>query len=160
MKENKKEYKYKEYIANVMPCIFYGVVCGAVTGAFTFFFKLTAKWAEEISRWVYSASRGSWIWISAVFCGLVLSIVCFVKIWLVDRMLLGNYEITLIMDAVVCLALAVTVLLAKLVGAVLPMAAKALKLDPAVMASPFITSIVDAVSLLVYFLFAKLLLNL
>lgn len=72
MKENKKEYKYKEYIANVMPCIFYGVVCGAVTGAFTFFFKLTAKWAEEISRWVYSASRGSWIWISAVFCGLVL----------------------------------------------------------------------------------------
>ena len=97
---------------------------------------------------------------TAVFCGLVLSIVCFVKIWLVDRMLLGNYEITLIMDAVVCLALAVTVLLAKLVGAVLPMAAKALKLDPAVMASPFITSIVDAVSLLVYFLFAKLLLNL
>jgi len=74
-------------------------------------------------------------------------------------MLLGNSEITLLVDAVVCLALAVTVLLAKLVGAVLPMAAKAMKLDPAVMASPFITSIVDAVSLLVYFLFARLLLG-
>ncbi|MBR5452691.1 MAG: chloride channel protein [Clostridia bacterium] len=72
MKENKKEYKYKEYIANVMPCIFYGVVCGVLTGAFTFFFKVAARWAEEISRWVYSASRGSWIWVSAVFCGLVL----------------------------------------------------------------------------------------
>ena len=97
---------------------------------------------------------------TAVVCGVALSAVCFVKIWLVDRMLLGNYEITLMVDLVVCLALAVTVLLAKLVGAVLPMAAKAIKLDPAVMASPFITSIVDAVSLLVYFLFAKLLLNL
>ena len=97
---------------------------------------------------------------TAVVCGMALSAVCFVKIWLVDRMLLGNYEITLMVDLVVCLALAVTVLLTKLVGAVLPMAAKAIKLDPAVMASPFITSIVDAVSLLVYFLFAKLLLNL
>jgi len=66
----------------------------------------------------------------------------------------------MMVDLVVCLALAVTVLLAKLVGAVLPMGAQALKLDPAVMASPFITSIVDAVSLLVYFLFAKLLLKL
>ena len=96
---------------------------------------------------------------TAVLCGVALAAVCFVKIWLVDKMLLGNSEITLLVDAVVCLALAVTVLLAKLVGAVLPMAAKAMKLDPAVMASPFITSIVDAVSLLVYFLFAKLLLG-
>ena len=48
---------------------------------------------------------------------------------------------------------------AKLVGAVLPLAAKALKLDPAVMASPFITTIVDALSLLVYFLFATMLLG-
>ncbi len=62
-------------------------------------------------------------------------------------------------DAVVCVALFVTVLLAKIVGAALPLGAKALKLDPAVMASPFITSIVDAVSLLVYFLAAKMLLN-
>ena len=96
---------------------------------------------------------------TAVLCGVILAAVCFAKIWLVDKMLLGNEDITLMIDAVVCVALLVTVLLAKLVGAVLPMVAKALKLDPAVMASPFITSIVDAVSLLVYFLFAKLLLG-
>ena len=96
---------------------------------------------------------------TAVLCGIALAAVCFVKIWLVDRLLLGNYEITLLVNTVVCLALAVTVLLAKLVGGVLPLAAKAMKLDPAVMASPFITSIVDAVSLLVYFLFARLLLG-
>ena len=96
---------------------------------------------------------------TAVLCGVALSVVCFVKIWLVDRLLLGNEAITLMVDAVVCLALLVTVLLAKLVGAVLPMGAKALKLDPAVMASPFITSIVDALSLLVYFMFAKMLLG-
>jgi magnesium transporter len=56
---------------------------------------------------------------------------------------------------VVCLTLAVTVIAAKLVGCTLPLAAKALKLDPAVMASPFISTIVDALSLLVYFLFAQ-----
>ena len=96
---------------------------------------------------------------TAVLCGFALAVVCFVKIWLVDRLLLGNGEITLMIDAVVCIALFVTVLLAKIVGAVLPLGAKSLKLDPAVMASPFITSIVDAVSLLVYFLAAKMLLH-
>ena len=96
---------------------------------------------------------------TAVLCGLALAIVCFVKIWLVDRLLFGNPDITLMVDAVVCLAMFVTVLLAKTVGAVLPMVAKVLKLDPAVMASPFITSIVDALSLLVYFLFATILLG-
>ena len=96
---------------------------------------------------------------TAVLCGAVLALVCFIKIWLVDKLLLGNADITLMVDAVVCLALFVTVLAAKLVGAVLPIAAKAVKLDPAVMASPFITSIVDALSLLVYFMFAKLLLG-
>ncbi len=96
---------------------------------------------------------------TAVLCGLALAVVCFVKIWLVDKLLLGNGNITLMVDAVVCLALLVTVVVAKIVGAVLPMAAKAVKLDPAVMASPFITSIVDALSLLVYFLFAKMLLS-
>ena len=96
---------------------------------------------------------------TAVLCGLALAVVCFGKIWLVDRLLLGNEDITLMIDAVVCIALFITVLLAKIVGAVLPLGAKALKLDPAVMASPFITSIVDAVSLLVYFLAAKMLLN-
>ena len=96
---------------------------------------------------------------TAVLCGLALAAVCFVKIWLVDRLLFNNPDISLMVDAVVCLAMFVTVLLAKTVGAVLPMVAKVLKLDPAVIASPFITSIVDALSLLVYFLFATMLLG-
>ena len=96
---------------------------------------------------------------TAVLCGAALAIVCFGKIWLVDKLLLGNGDITLMVDAVVCLALFVTVLAAKLVGAVLPLLAKALKLDPAVMASPFITTMVDALSLLVYFLFATMILG-
>ena len=96
---------------------------------------------------------------TSVLCGIVLGAVCFVKILLIDRLLMGNGDITLMVDAVVCLTLAVTVIIAKLVGCALPMAAKALKLDPAVMASPFISTIVDALSLLVYFLFAKALLG-
>ena len=95
---------------------------------------------------------------TAVICGLVLAMVCFAKIWFIDRELLGNSAISLSVDAVVSLALLVTVILAKLVGAILPIVAKVLHLDPAVMASPFITTIVDAVSLLIYFLFAKMLL--
>ena len=96
----------------------------------------------------------------SVLCGVVLSLVCFAKIWLVDRMLFGNTQITLLMDGAVCLALLVTVVAAKIVGAILPIIAKRVKLDPAVMASPFITTIVDALSLLVYFLFARMLLKL
>ena len=96
---------------------------------------------------------------TAVLCGVALAVVCFLKIWFVDRGLLGNTGITLMVDLVVCLALCVTVIVAKMVGCMLPMAAKAVKLDPAVMASPFISTIVDALSLLVYFLFAKLLLG-
>ena len=96
---------------------------------------------------------------TAVLCGAALAVVCFIKIWLIDRLLFGNPDITVMVDAVVCVAMFVTVLLAKTVGAVLPMVAKVLKLDPAVMASPFITTIVDAVSLLVYFLFATMLLG-
>ena len=92
---------------------------------------------------------------TAVICGLVLAVVCFAKIWLVDKWLLGNQDITLMVDAVVCVALFVTVLLAKIVGAVLPLAAKALKLDPAVMASPFVTTIVDTVVLFIYFAVAS-----
>ena len=96
---------------------------------------------------------------TAVLCGIALAVVCFVKIWLVDHLLMGNPDITIMVNAVVCLTLAVTVVCAKLVGCALPMVAKVLKLDPAVMASPFISTIVDALSLLVYFLFAKALLG-
>jgi len=96
---------------------------------------------------------------TALMCGIALAVVCFVKIWLVDRMLFGNYEITFMVNLVVCLALAATVVIAKIVGGVLPILAKVCHADPAVMASPFITTIVDAVSLLVYFVFAKSLLG-
>jgi magnesium transporter len=96
---------------------------------------------------------------TAALCGVALAAVCFVKIWLVDRMLFGNTDITLMVDLVVCCALCVTVIIAKAVGCVLPMVAKKLGADPAVMASPFITTIVDAVSLVVYFLFAQSLLG-
>ena len=97
--------------------------------------------------------------LTSLLCGIALAVVCFGKIWLVDKLLFGNDAITLTVDLVVCLALCITVVLAKVVGCLLPIAAKAVKLDPAVMASPFITTIVDALSLLVYFLFAKALLN-
>ena len=96
---------------------------------------------------------------TALLCGISLAVVCFAKIWLVDRLLLGNTDITLTVDLVVCLALCVTVVIAKLVGCMLPLLAKTLGLDPAVMASPFISTIVDALSLLVYFMFAKALLG-
>ena len=97
---------------------------------------------------------------TAVMCGLVLSVVCFLKILLVDRLLMGNTSISLLVNGVVCLTLCVTVVIAKVVGCSLPMLAKKLGFDPAVMASPFITTIVDALSLLVYFMFAKTLLGL
>ena len=97
---------------------------------------------------------------TAVLCGASLSAVCFLKIILIDRMLLGNDGITLAVAAVVCFTLIITVFLAKSVGAVLPLAASRMGFDPAVMSSPFITTIVDALSLLVYFETAKILLGL
>ena len=96
---------------------------------------------------------------TALMCGVALAVVCFAKIRIVDHLMMGNDNITLMVDLVVCAALCVTVVLAKMVGCMLPMAAKAVKLDPAVMASPFISTIVDALSLLVYFMFANMLLN-
>ena len=96
---------------------------------------------------------------TAVLCGVTLAALCFVKILLIDRLLMGNTSVNLLVNGVVCLTLAVTVVIAKFVGCSLPLLAKKLGFDPAVMASPFITTIVDALSLLVYFLFAKLLLG-
>ena len=97
---------------------------------------------------------------TAILCGLVLGAVCFGKVLLVDRLLMGNTSVSLLVAGVVCLTLSVTVIIAKFVGCSLPLLAKRLGFDPAVMASPFITTIVDALSLLVYFLFAKTLLHL
>ena len=97
---------------------------------------------------------------TALLCGAVLACVCFAKIMLIDRLLLGNDQITAIVALTVCLTVCVTVLFAKIVGCTLPMCAKKLGFDPAVMASPFITTIVDALSLLVYFGVATTLLGL
>ncbi len=90
----------------------------------------------------------------SILCAVALAIGSFIKIWLVDYLLMGNQDITLPIIAVVCLTLAVTVILSKLIGCVLPMLAKKIGLDPAVMASPFITTIVDTLTLFIYFQFA------
>ena len=97
---------------------------------------------------------------AAVLCGLVLSVACFGKIMLVDRLLMNNPAVTPIVGLAVCLTMVVTVCVAKIIGCTLPMIAKKLGFDPAVMASPFITTIVDAISLLVYFGIATALLHL
>ena len=95
----------------------------------------------------------------AVLCGLVLAAACFAKVMLVDCLLLHTDGVNWIVALVVCLALAVTVLASKIVGCVLPMLADKLGFDPALMASPLITTVVDALSLLVYFNIARTLLK-
>lgn len=87
----------------------------------------------------------------AVLCGVTLSAANFVKLLTVDRLLLGNSQITVSVALVVCITLVATVLCAKVIGCSLPMLAQKIGFDPAVMASPFITTIVDAVSLVIYF---------
>ena len=96
----------------------------------------------------------------AILCGLALGTVNFGKMLLVDGLLMHNPAVTVMVALVVSLTLFFTVLLAKLVGGSLPILAKAVGFDPAVMASPFITTIVDALSLMVYFEIATLLLHL
>lgn len=85
----------------------------------------------------------------AILLALVLSVACFVKLQLIDKLLFG-YDYTFTISLVVSIALFCTICIAKMVGACLPLLAKKLKLDPAVVASPFITTIVDAISLIVF----------
>ena len=96
----------------------------------------------------------------SVLCGVALGVVNFGKMLLVDNLLLGNPEVSVMVSLVVCLTLTVTVICAKVVGCLLPMAAEKIGLDPAVMASPFITTVVDVLSLLIYFWIAIQLLGL
>ena len=91
----------------------------------------------------------------ALLCGLCLGGANFGKMMLVDRLLMGNVEVTIQVALVVCTTLVLTVLCAKIVGCTLPMAAEKIGIDPAVMAAPFITTIVDALSLLIYFAIAS-----
>lgn len=87
----------------------------------------------------------------AVLCGVCLAVANFGKMMLVDRWMMNNPEVTPGVALVVCLTLVGTVVCAKVVGCTLPMAAEKVGIDPAVMASPFITTVVDALSLLIYF---------
>ena len=89
----------------------------------------------------------------AILCGLTLGAANFVKLMLLDR-------VGLAVALVVCITLVAVVVIAKFVGCILPMCAKKMGFDPAVMASPFITTIVDAISLLIYFQIATSLLHL
>ena len=96
----------------------------------------------------------------AAVCGCTLAAANFVKLMLVDRMLFQNAMVTVPVAAVICCTMVCTVLCAKLVGCSLPLLAKKIGFDPAVMASPFITTIVDAISLLIYFQIASAVLGL
>ena len=79
----------------------------------------------------------------SLLCGITLGIVTFAKVLFFDRL-------SLMVSAVVAITIFATLILAKLVGCTLPMLAKKVGFDPAVMASPFITTIVDVLSLLIY----------
>ena len=92
-------------------------------------------------------------------CGACLAAANFVKMMVVDRWLMNNPEVTAPVALVVCCTLVGTVLCAKLVGCSLPLLAEKAGFDPAVMASPFISTIVDSISLLIYFQFATALLG-
>lgn len=89
----------------------------------------------------------------SLMCGVVLAVANFAKIFLLDNWLLGGH-VSVAVALVVSVTVLITVVIAKLVGCTLPLLSKKVGLDPAVMASPFITTIVDAVSLAVYFLIA------
>ena len=95
----------------------------------------------------------------SLLCGSCLAAANFVKMQLVDRLLLGDAAVTPVVCLVVCLTIMFVVVFAKCVGCSLPLLAEKIGLDPAVMASPFITTIVDATSLLIYFRFASWLLG-
>lgn len=88
----------------------------------------------------------------AVLCGITLGVCNFAKLMIVDRL---DFNVAL----VVCITLVITVFIAKFIGCTLPIIAKKIGFDPAVMASPFITTIVDAISLLVYFRIASMVLG-
>ena len=86
----------------------------------------------------------------SIMLGLCLAVACFAKLQLIDNLLFGYADYTLIRSAVVAMSMFITVVMAKLIGCTLPIIAKKIKLDPAVVASPFITTIVDALSLMVF----------
>ena len=94
--------------------------------------------------------RGLWKEIRAsLVLAITLAVACFAKLMLIDNHIFG-YEYTWQVSAVVSAALLLTIVIAKTVGCLMPILAKLCKLDPAVVASPFITTIVDVLTLIVY----------
>ena len=87
-----------------------------------------------------------------LICGLTLAVANFAKLMLFDRLAVD-------VAIVICAALMMTIIAAKLIGCSLPILAKRLGFDPAVMANPFITTLVDAISLIVYFKIATIILH-
>ena len=98
-------------------------------------------------------------WRVAFLCGLTLAVINFGKMLLVDGMLLGNANVTVSVAATVSLSILFIVMFAKVVGSFLPIAAEKIGVDPAVMANPLISTLTDAVSLLIYIYVAKLILK-
>ncbi len=93
--------------------------------------------------------------LTGTLCGLLLGAVAFGKVMLVDRLIMQNPDVTLTVAFAVGASLAITVIFAKFIGAGLPILAKRIGFDPAVMASPFITTIVDVLALVLYFFISK-----
>ena len=108
----------------------------------------------DLFRVVWKESR------VALVCGVLLACGNFVKLMVVDRFLMHNQDVTALVALVICLTLVCTVFCAKVVGCLLPLLAEKIGLDPAVMAAPFISTIVDVLSLVIYFQFALALLHL
>ena len=98
-------------------------------------------------------------WRVSLICGLTLAVVNFVKMLLVDGLLLQNANVTVAVAATVSLSIVFIVMFAKVVGSVLPIAAEKMGVDPAVKSNPLISTLTDAVSLLIYIYVAKLVLH-
>ena len=98
-------------------------------------------------------------WRVSLICGMTLAVVNFVKMLLVDGLLLQNANVTVAVAATVSLSIVFIVMFAKVVGSVLPIAAEKMGVDPAVMSNPLISTLTDAVSLLIYIYVAKLVLH-
>ena len=100
---------------------------------------------KDIFMVIFKESRVS------ILCGVTLAVANFAKMLLIDNLLLHNPDVTVMISLVVSLTLILTVFFAKIVGCVLPMLLAKIGFDPAVVASPFITTILDALCLFIYF---------
>ncbi|MCL2810696.1 MAG: magnesium transporter [Clostridia bacterium] len=95
----------------------------------------------------------------AVYCGLALAVACFAKVLVIDMWILQIENVTATVALVVSVTLALTILCAKIIGSAMPLLAKKVGFDPAVMSAPLITTIADAISLMIYFRIATAVLH-